>query len=116
MKIALTDIRFYAYHGVLPQEREVGGEYRLSLEVECLDSIAACQEDRLEGTVNYAALLAIAQREMAVPSALLENVAWRIGDAIRREFSMVISATVALTKVNPPLGVPTAGATVTISL
>ena len=32
--IRLHDMRFYAYHGVMEQERRVGGEYLVSLQVE----------------------------------------------------------------------------------
>ena len=31
--ICLNDMRFYAYHGVLPQERRVGGWYTVTLRV-----------------------------------------------------------------------------------
>ena len=33
-KIYLDEMHFYAYHGVMEQERLVGGEYRVSLTVE----------------------------------------------------------------------------------
>lgn len=31
LTITLNDLRFYAHHGVLPQEREVGAEFMLNL-------------------------------------------------------------------------------------
>ncbi len=55
LEISMPEMRFYAYHGVLPQEREMGGEYRLSLllYIDTKDAHQALYHDDLAGTVNY---------------------------------------------------------------
>lgn len=116
MTIQLNSLRFHAYHGVLPQERKVGGDYEVSLGVELPAPVQACRDDRLEGTVDYARLHALVGKEMAVPAQLLEHVAWRICTAVLDAFPQVEHATVSLTKVNPPLGAACKGATVTLDL
>ena len=95
----------FAYHGVLPQERVVGAQFYVSLEVETEVSDEAYLYDRLDGTVNYAALCETVKQEMYVPSLLLERVAKRIGDSILSRFPSVSCIHVRIEKENPPLGI-----------
>ena len=83
--ILLHDMRFYAYHGVMEQERRVGGEYLVSLQVEA-DLSGAVMSDAVVDTVNYAELYDVVRQEMAQPSQLLEHVAGRIGQRVLDEF------------------------------
>ena len=45
-------MRFYAYHGVLPQERCVGGDYEVNVRLEVEKAAAAVWADSLARTVN----------------------------------------------------------------
>ena len=76
----------------------------------------AMQSDDVEDTLNYAELYQLVQREMAVPSKLLEHVAGRIVKAIGKDFPDVTSIDLKLTKLNPPMGADCAGASVEIHL
>lgn len=113
--IELNDVRLYAFHGVLEQERRVGGEYSVSLRVHYNIS-KAMESDHVDDTLNYALLLDIIKEEMAQPSDLLEHVAGRIGTAIANRFAEVEGIDISITKKNPPLGVRCAGATVELHL
>ena len=113
--ILLDDMRFYAYHGVMEQERQVGGEYSLSLTVEA-DLAEAARTDDVADTINYAALYALVEREMAVPSRLLEHVAASIGWRTLEEYDRVTAVTVKVTKLNPPMGADCKGASVELKL
>ena len=113
--ILLDDMRFYAYHGVMEQERQVGGEYSVSLTVEA-DLAEAARTDDVADTVNYAALYALVEREMAVPSRLLEHVASRIGRRTLEECDRITAVTVKVTKLNPPMGADCKGASVELKL
>ncbi len=107
--VFLRNVRFYAFHGVLPQERQVGGDFLLSLRVAYpLD--AAMESDEVGDTLNYATLFELAKREMDVPSQLLEHVADRIVKAIMATFPAVTSVELELTKQNPPMGADCDGA------
>ncbi len=113
--VFLRNVRFYAFHGVLPQERQVGGDFLLSLRVAYpLD--AAMESDEVGDTLNYATLFELAKREMDVPSQLLEHVADRIVKAIRATLPAVTSVELELTKQNPPMGADCEGAGVMIKL
>jgi dihydroneopterin aldolase len=113
--ITLRDLRLRAYHGVLPQERVVGGDYSVTLCVSC-DVSRAVVTDRVEDTLDYSVLCNIVRRQMAVPSALLEHVAGRIGSAVFRQFPQVSAVDVEVTKCNPPIGVQCGGASVSLHL
>ena len=114
-KIFLDDMRFYAYHGVMEQERRVGGEYGVSLVVE-VDLTQAIATDDVADTVNYAELYELVKREMAVPSKLLEHVAGRIGQSAMDIFDRITALTIRVTKLNPPMGADCNGASVEIKV
>lgn len=113
--IYLEDMRFYAYHGVMEQERRVGGDYSVSLTIEADLSEAICT-DNVADTVNYAALYALVEHEMGIPSQLLEHVAARIGRRSIEEFGMITAVTVKVTKLNPPMGAYCNGAAVELKM
>ena len=113
--IILRNVRFHAFHGVMPQERKVGGDFFVNLRVG-YPLEQAMQSDEVGDTLNYAALYEVVKAEMMQPSNLLEHVAGRIADAIVKHFPQVTSIDLALTKQNPPMGADCDGAGVEIHL
>ena len=114
-KISLDDMRFYAYHGVMEQERRVGSEYSVSLIVEA-DLTDAARTDDVADTINYAELYELVKREMAIPSKLLEHVAARIGQRAIEAYERITAVIVKVTKLNPPMGGDSKGASVELKL
>ena len=53
LEISLKDLHFYAYHGVLPQERVVGGRFTMQIHLMVQPSLDAILHDNLEGTVHF---------------------------------------------------------------
>lgn len=113
--IVLREVRFHAFHGVMPQERKVGADFAVSLRVG-VDLSRPVASDEVADTLNYATLYEVVKEEMAVPSQLLEHVAGRIGEAVFRHFPQVKTVDVALTKLNPPMGADCEGAGVELHL
>ena len=113
--IYVRHLRLYAYHGVLPQEQRVGGEYDVDLRVHYIIT-RAMESDDVADTINYAELCQIVKREMAVPSKLLEHVAGRIGRAVFEAFPEATALELSLTKINPPMGADCDGAGVELYL
>ena len=107
--ILLSDLRFHAFHGVLPQERLVGGNFVVDLRVG-YPLVQAMTFDQVDDTLNYASLYALVEREMQQPSSLLEHVAGRIAQAIAKTFPQALSIDLTLTKQNPPIGADCKGA------
>lgn len=113
--IVLEGVRLYAYHGVMEQERRVGGWFTVSLRVH-YNIYKAMTTDCVNDTISYADLLAVTKREMAQPSQLLEHVAGRIGKAVVSEFQGVEKAEVKILKLNPPMGANCDGAGVEVEI
>ena len=109
--ICLHEVRFYAFHGVMPQERSVGGEFFVSVKVG-YPLEKAMSSDDVADTLNYAELYELVKKEMMQPSSLLEHVMGRIVEAIEKAFPEVTSVEVKIKKVNPPMGSDCKGAEV----
>ena len=108
--LLLPQMKFYAFHGVMPQEQCVGAEFIVSIEAK-LNFQEALLSDYLEGTVSYADVHQAVKEEMAIPSALLEHVAGRIAQRLFTSFPLIESIKIEVMKQNPPMGadIPTAG-------
>ena len=107
--VFLKNVRFRAFHGVLPQERLVGGDFLVNLRVG-YPIEKGMESDEVEDTLNYAALFDLVRQEMNKPSQLLEHVAGRIVKTIMEAFPAVTSVDLELTKLNPPMGADSDGA------
>lgn len=105
MIISVSRMKVHAFHGVLPQERIVGADFYVSVNVTADVKSAAFDNDELEGTVNYAEIANIISSEMAIPSNLIENVAKRIADRLLSELPTISLVEVQVEKENPPLGI-----------
>ncbi len=101
--IKLSNIRVFAYHGCLTEEKKIGSNYRVDLEVSG-SLLQSAQTDRLSDTVDYVALNQVVKEEMAKSSHLLETVAKRIITRVFDVSELVDSATVSVSKINPPIG------------
>lgn len=113
--IYLKEIRFHAFHGVMSQERTVGADFLVSIRIG-YDFSKAMQTDAVSDTLNYAEVCQLVRQEIEHSSALLEHVAGRIADALVLRFPMIKSIDLALTKLNPPMGVDCEGAGVELHL
>ena len=102
-KIILNEIRVYAFHGCMEEEKKIGSDYIVNLEVET-DMINPAKTDDIVDAVDYVSLNKIVKEEMSVSSKLLEHVAQRIIDRVLKKFSEVESVVVSVAKQNPPIG------------
>ena len=114
-KIYLRNVRFHAFHGVLPQEGIVGNDYLVNLVLD-YDFSSAMKTDDLQGTLNYDEVYQKVREEMAVPSKLLEHVAGRIAHRLFSDFPEIQKLQLSITKVNPPMGADSDGAGVEVVL
>ena len=114
-QILLKDLKIFAYHGVLPQERVVGAYYILNITLDT-DFSQAMETDELDATVSYADVFEVVKAEMAVPSRLLEHVAGRITNALFARFPAVTAIHLEIIKENPPMGADCRGAGVSVTL
>ncbi len=97
----LDNMRFHAFHGVMENERIVGGEYAVSLRIE-YDFSAAQLTDDLQDAIDYGNVYALVAREMRTPSKLIEHLARRIQDAVLRAYPTIQSMETSVSKFHPP--------------
>jgi len=81
-KIYLERLHFYAYHGVLPQEKTEGQDFYVSLTLYC-DLAPAGRSDDLKDTVDYGAVYEkvrkiTLERRFDLIEALAEEIAGAI--------------------------------------
>ena len=101
-KIIIEGMQFYAYHGSYKHEHQKGNKFEVDIELESnLDK--AAETDDINQTVNYENIFLITQKEMEIPSKLLEHVAVRIKNAVIKKFPEAKNLKVRVTKFNPPL-------------
>ena len=113
--IFLKNLRFHAFHGVMSQERVVGNDYLVDVNIHT-DFSHAMLTDNLEYTINYAAVYQVIKEEMATPSKLLEHLVGRIGKRLFSTFPSILDVDIAITKQNPPFGADCQGAGVQVHL
>jgi len=114
-KIVVDNIRVYAYHGCLKEETIIGSDYSVTIHVTA-NLTPASHSDDLTDTVDYVLLNRIVKEEMSIPSKLLEHVCQRIANRILQECPLVYNTTIAVSKINPPIGGDVAKVTVKVKV
>lgn len=102
IRVELSDACFHSYHGVFPQEREVGNEFRVDISVE-YPVPAEFSDSNLDNILSYADLFDIAEEEMSKPRNLLESVAISITKRIEEKWPQSKRIRVRIEKKNPPI-------------
>jgi len=112
--IFINNMRFRSFHGVMQQEKTVGGDFSVSV---CIngDFSQAVKNDNICHTVNYAEVYDCVKQQMSIRSALIEHVAGRIVKSLFGKFSAIDSVCLTIIKDNPPMGADSDGAGFTIS-
>ncbi len=108
-------MQFYAYHGCFEEEQIIGNKFLVNFWAEADLSIPARTDD-INDALNYQEVYNIIKGEMEIKSHLLENVARRILDAVKKAFPYIIDAQVQIDKLNPPLGGQVYASRVTMNL
>jgi len=102
-RIHLRGIDCYAYHGVLPEERERGQRFLVDLVLE-VDLRPGGASDRLEDTVDYAEVYRQVREVVEGESRqLIERVAEEVAVAVLGTEGRVRSVGVTLRKPQAPL-------------
>ena len=101
-KILVEGIKLYAYHGCMQEEACIGGNYLTDVSIEANLSKPSLS-DRLNDTIDYVTVYEIVKKEMAIRSNLIEHVAKRILDKLKKKFPKTGPIEVKVTKLNPPV-------------
>jgi dihydroneopterin aldolase len=99
--IHLYNLKFYSFHGVHEEEKLLGNEYEVNVDVQFHEENADI--NTLSQTINYADIYALINKRMDIPTALLETVVMDIGNTIHELYDHVRSIRVSLKKIHPPI-------------
>lgn len=102
IKIGLSNIETYGYHGVFKEEQEKGNLFFTDVDV-WFDSSQSVETDKLEDTFDYQIIYDVVSAEMANPSKLLEHLAGRIIDTLGKTDKRIKKVQVKIAKTNPPI-------------
>ena len=87
--IEVIGIKIYAFHGCLPEEEKIGGNYLVDVMLNT-DFSEAAKNDTLENTVDYVLVNKIVREEMAIRSKLIEHVGQRIVNRLRSDGAVIL--------------------------
>lgn len=100
--IRINNIQVYAYHGCLPEEEIIGGEYRVDVAVH-YDFSNAILDDDLSKTVDYVVVSQVVQEEMKIRVKLIETVLDRILRSLKNKYPDTNKIWVKVTKIAAPI-------------
>ena len=100
--LKLKEMKFHAYHGVMENEKKVGGTYSVSLKIG-YDFEKASQNDCLTDTINYAEIFDLLKELMKQSSDLIEHVAYRIEKTVLEHYPQIEELETEIKKYNPPV-------------
>lgn len=101
LTISLHNVRFRAYHGVHPEERQKGNDFVVNMDVSYIPKSGTVLS--LEDTIDYAILFDIINSTMQRPVDLLETLAQTIAHNSCKRFPQIKEVTVCVEKLNPPI-------------
>ncbi len=95
---------FYAYHGVLTEEQNVGGKFEADVDIYTDFSLAA-QHDNLHETVDYSKVYKFINKlSVERKYNLIETLAMRIADGLLSQFDTIKKIAVRVRKHTVPIG------------
>ena len=100
--IEVNDIRLYAFHGCLPEEAKIGGEYSVDVSI-VTNFTKSTLSDDLNDTVDYVLINRIVTEEMQIRSKLIEHVGQRVVERMKKEVKGLLSLSVKIIKHTPPI-------------
>ena len=101
--VRLTNIVFYAHHGVLKEEHTIGAKYEVDAELS-FDFTDAAQNDEITKTVDYGAVYRKIRDTLTLKKYfLIEAVAYNIAHELLQDFLILDRVSIRVRKRNPPV-------------
>ncbi len=114
LTISLNNVRFRAYHGLHPEERQKGNDFVVNMQVGYIPKSGTILS--LDDTIDYATLFDIINVTMQKPVDLLETLVQTIAHAVHNRFPQVKQIAVSVEKLNPPIDKFTGSAAVSYNV
>ena len=98
--IHLHHLKFFSFHGIHEEERILGNEYEVNVDV-TFDEKGPI--NKIDETINYVKIFELVKQRMNISTALLETVAQDIANQVYSADNRVRSVFVSVEKKNPPI-------------
>lgn len=101
MTIHLNQLKFFSYHGVLDEEKIIGGQFEVNISVDYIPASTTIKH--LHDTINYVSIYEMVKVRMQQPAELLETIATELAQQILAHFSIAQEVKISITKLHPPI-------------
>ncbi len=103
--VFLEGLKFYAHHGVLAHESQLGNNFEVDVHIE-FDNCQAKTTDNLANTLDYVKVYEVIKKHFQVPCRLLEHLGNKIMEDLAGLDGSIRFIALKIKKLNPPLGGP----------
>jgi len=102
-RISIVNAEFFAYHGVRPDEKALGGRFQVDVDV-MYNAKSAVVSDNINDTINYEEVLFMVNELMSgEPYDLIETLAYDIATGLLEKFAAARQVTTRVRKLNVPI-------------
>ena len=101
LTLHLTNLQFYAYHGLYDEEKIIGGNYEVNVSVSWRE--VKIPVLHINETIDYTAVYTLVQQHMQQPRQLLEAIATTLAQDIFNSFHLAEEVSISIKKITPPI-------------
>ena len=98
--IYLNNLQFHGYHGLFDEEKIIGNEFVVNVEIVLLNEQIILD---LNQSIDYSKVYEIIKDIMKTPTPLLETIVVNISDAIYAYNKNIKEINIKIEKKNPPI-------------
>ena len=98
--IYLNNLHFHAYHGLFEEEKIIGNEFIVNVEIVLLNEQIISD---LKQSIDYSKVYEIIKDLMNTPTPLLETIVANISDAIYTYNNNIKEISIKIEKKHPPI-------------
>ena len=99
--IALEGLRFFADHGLYEEEKKVGNEFQVDIQLERKAPKKVVHS--IDQTINYVEVFQIVQKVFRDRKLLLETCAMEVAEEIEKQIPDLEKLSITIRKVSPPI-------------
>ena len=101
MKIYLTDLEFFGFHGLYEAEKKIGNRFKLDIVIDFTPPVK--RVEHIDQTIDYVQVYNMIKERMAIATPLLETVLEDLVTKIHQSSTLIKSIAVSIKKINPPI-------------
>lgn len=98
--IHLHQLRFFCFHGIHQEERLIGNEFIVSIDID-FDRSELIRE--LDDTINYVTVYELVKQRMSIATPLLETIGQELLASISELDTRIRKLQIRIEKSNPPI-------------